>query len=368
MNNSQNFGKKRIKGKVGKRAPQRLNATDTAFRTATVEVRPQSTIVSQTNKHNNNNNDDNHDSLELISSRGKTLDQLIPSLGHHASNVRQSALQGIRDAIQKKLKSIPKTTNINNNNNNNNSITANLSVLMPSLSRCLVDEDKVVRSTAIAILRDMVPHLASSSSSSSNNSNSSSSNNVMIPFLPLTMAYMTSALNSLDSDLRYDGCLAIDLFYTHYGSTILLQTKNNNNDNNDNVHPRMILPAFVRVLADASTHRSRHSNNKNNNNNNKKNKKTKNDTNNDNNSNSSSSSNRSMGVFNRMHNLSTKGFQSWNIWNGGSSIMTIAIQTASNTSVTATATTSPFDGCSPFSSSSSFLEDEDDDIVCIHSS
>mmetsp|Transcript_9262 Transcript_9262/g.8885 ORF Transcript_9262/g.8885 Transcript_9262/m.8885 type:complete len:261 (-) Transcript_9262:1525-2307(-) len=226
--------------------------------------------------------------------------------------------------FKKKLKSIPKTTNINNNNNNNNSITANLSVLMPSLSRCLVDEDKVVRSTAIAILRDMVPHLASSSSSSSNNSNSSSSNNVMIPFLPLTMAYMTSALNSLDSDLRYDGCLAIDLFYTHYGSTILLQTKNNNNDNNDNVHPRMILPAFVRVLADASTHRSRHSNNKNNNNNNKKNKKTKNDTNNDNNSNSSSSSNRSMGVFNRMHNLSTKGFQSWNIWNGGSSIMTIA--------------------------------------------
>ena len=225
--------RKRIKAKVGKRAPQKVNATDTSFQTAKIQVRPQTSIAasSNNNKKDGSKEHEKNDNLELISSRGKPLNQLLTSLSHHAATVRQSALQGIRDAIQRKIKL-----------NHNSCIVANLSMLMSSLSRCLVDENTAVRSSALTIIRELIQYCTkvTTDEKSSNQERDSSKfdDQVMLPFLPLTKAYVSSALNSLDSDIRHDGCLAVDLLYSHYGHNI-------NNDNN-------ILSAFVRLLTDAS--------------------------------------------------------------------------------------------------------------------
>jgi pre-rRNA-processing protein IPI1 len=202
---------KRLKAKVGKRAPKKLNETETKFKTATVQVQSQS-IVNETVERNA--------SLGglAFSSSGKQFSHLTAQLNHHSAKARTSAAQGIRDVIKNTPESV---------------IPNYLSIIIPSVSKCLIDEESDVRSIAISTLfEEISPRLASCNLSDR-----------MKPFLPISLAYIGSALHSLDQDVRYDGCKALHHLCTEYSNLFLA-------GENEIVHLQSLLPAFVMLFDD----------------------------------------------------------------------------------------------------------------------
>ncbi len=194
--------KKRPKAKVGKRAPAKLNATDTAFKTASVAVRSQDQslqkrkhITKQSQVQDASADNSTEVSLELASSRGNVLSTLQSSLRHHAPAVRASGLKGIRDAVQSlSLLEATLGTTI---------LDANLPSLIPNMCRSWLDEDDDVRSIAIKLFGDIIKHLSSSSEQSDLK--------CLAPFVPILVAYASSALNSLDRSIRKDGASIVGI-------------------------------------------------------------------------------------------------------------------------------------------------------------
>jgi len=187
---------KRLKAKVGKRAPKQLNSTDTKFDTATVKVQSQNVT------HEKSDSKLGLESLTaLASSRGKHLSSLMMSLNHHAANARSSALQGMKDAIV---------------HTPAGAMNQHLALIVPSLAKCFVDEDMGVRRSAITILFQNVsqPMIV-------NSEDGGTAGESMRPFLQLVLAYIASALHSLDQDVRYDGCTALETLCSHYSDLFL---------------------------------------------------------------------------------------------------------------------------------------------------
>ncbi len=190
---------KRLKAKVGKRAPQKVNATETKFRTASIQVRSQN-ITRGDSKIDATKGDVDHNvkhsrSYDMVSSKGKQLSQLLSQLNNTSSNARLSALQGIKDAA----KHVPSEILCNY-----------LSVLVAPLSKSMVDEDSKIRKMARSLFfQDFSLRIL-------NNNDSDK----MRPFLPLSIAYIASALHSLDQDIRYDGCVALENLCTSFGKEL----------------------------------------------------------------------------------------------------------------------------------------------------
>mmetsp|Transcript_5052 Transcript_5052/g.7444 ORF Transcript_5052/g.7444 Transcript_5052/m.7444 type:complete len:1053 (+) Transcript_5052:71-3229(+) len=220
---------KRLKAKVGKRAPQKANVTETKFRTASVQVRTQT--INDSNKTNSNNNqegeggDDKKNATanvehEMISSKGKLLFQLLGPLNTHPSpSVRISSLQGVKDAT--------KNTPVD-------AIPNYLSVLVPALSKSMVDDDSKVRKLAMSIFfQDITTRIVENHS-----------RDKMRPFLPLSLAYIASALHSLDQDVRYDGCVALENLCANFGNELKGEKE---------LHSLLTtVPAFVTLFDDVS--------------------------------------------------------------------------------------------------------------------
>jgi len=203
---------KRLKAKVGKRAPKPANYTDTTFQTASVKVRSQQESIEKggNTKLEQRQQEEQHTGQApptlLISSRGNTLDSLVfQLLHHHAPAARISALRGIQDALNRLLSygyDAARTI-----------ITANLSTLVPPLSKCFVDADDTVRSIGREILRFVFTILSSdvvveSTAAGDGKQNTRATNDVgssvVEPFLPLYIAYISSAFNSLHDNIRQD--------------------------------------------------------------------------------------------------------------------------------------------------------------------
>ncbi len=194
---------KRLKAKVGKRAPQKLNATDTKFSTATINVQSQSVAADTSAKHGSGS------IHSLTSTKGKHFSQLMAQLNHPAANARSSALQGMKDAI---LHTSPET------------IPQHLALIVPSLASRFVDEDSTVRKSSMSILfQDVSRRLI-------DNVNKNNMGDRMRPFLPLLLAYIGSALHSLDVDIRYDGCHALESLCRFHGD-LFIDSKGGGNAN-----------------------------------------------------------------------------------------------------------------------------------------
>jgi len=225
MKRKSNQGKstdfKRLKAKVGKRAPKALNATDTSFQTSALHVQKQTVDPSEAHRKKVGVATSIED-LQLISSRGKLLSSLLIQLNHPSPSMRSSSLQGIQDAIVTCSSIAVKT---------------NLSLLIPTLSKCFVDEDTTVRTLAISCLRHIYKIVCSSSSSTHIEG---SSTMIMRPFLPLHSAYLSSALNSLDEAIRMDGVKVAEMTFAFV--PIFMKEK-----------VSTLLPSYVRLLAQLST-------------------------------------------------------------------------------------------------------------------
>mmetsp|Transcript_21091 Transcript_21091/g.38139 ORF Transcript_21091/g.38139 Transcript_21091/m.38139 type:complete len:1184 (-) Transcript_21091:33-3584(-) len=192
---------KRPKAKVGKRAPAKINSTDTAFKTASVAVRPQAHILDKNKNAISAKQLQGKDAssaaarMELASSQGNALSTLQASMRHHAPAVRASGLKGVRDAVQS-LSSLEVTlgTYI---------LEANLPSLLPNMCRCWLDEDDDVRGLAVNLFGDIIKNLKSSSEQADLK--------CLAPFVPFLCAYASSALNSLDRSIRKDGALIVGM-------------------------------------------------------------------------------------------------------------------------------------------------------------
>jgi hypothetical protein len=154
---------KRLKAKVGKKARKALNDTDVSFQATSLRVAGQSIqngIVADNNL--------------VLSSRGKSLDDLSSQLSHPAAAVRASALKGMLNIVK---------------THSSDTLLPHFSTLIPAFVHSLIDEDEDVRSLgndAISILARV--------------------DEIRIqPFAPLVMARILSALHSLDPFIRIDG-------------------------------------------------------------------------------------------------------------------------------------------------------------------
>ena len=230
---------KRAKGKVGKRAKKPANVTDTSFRAASVQIRSQdgvdrsgdATATARSTKAG---------SLELISSRGKSLPLLLSTLCHHSPTVRLSSLGGIRDAISSS-RSGPAA------------VRANLNSLVPALGRCAIDDDDEVRAGGVDLLKEVAARVGEDEDDDRDGvgregkedkggrgiGEESAAAQHLSPYLPLLIAYVTSALNSLDVSVRLDGARAVETLVQVLGMT------------NVGHHAVELLPGFVRVMVDA---------------------------------------------------------------------------------------------------------------------
>lgn len=198
---------KRIKAKVGKKAPKPVNETDTTFRSASINVQKQTVADREIG-----------DNKTLVTARGRSIQELTLQLQHPASAARLSASRGLKDLVLGKQTS-PEV------------VQKFLSVLIPAIARCCVDEDDDVRELGLGVLREMIQKL-----------NLVADGNTSIslrPFIPLLIAFVASALNSLDKRTRLDGAAALQILSN--AVPILVAP-----------YAIDVFPAFVRILSDRS--------------------------------------------------------------------------------------------------------------------
>ena len=169
--------------------------------------------------------------LELYSTRGRSIEDIVSHLRHPAPAVRISAARGLKDAVSR-----PEATP--------NVIRNHLAVLMPVTAKCCVDEDAEVRQLALAILRDVISKVCSNSGSSSGGNGeaftSMDGHKFMKPFIPLLMAHVTSTLNSLDRKTQLDGTAVVGMLSSAIPSFVA-------------PYRSEILPAYVGILSYRST-------------------------------------------------------------------------------------------------------------------
>lgn len=197
---------KRIKAKVGKRAPKALNDTDVSFKAVSLNVQKQ-TVASERNKLVDG---------ELLTARGRSIQDLTLQLQHHAHTARFSAAKGLKDLISGKC-------------TNPEIVQHFLSVLVPAIAKCCIDEDNDVRELGLAVLREMIQKL--------NLVEGSDASISLRPFLPLLMAFISSALSSLHKSTRLDGAAALQVL--SISVPVLVAP-----------YVTEVLPAFVRLLSD----------------------------------------------------------------------------------------------------------------------
>ena len=248
---------KRPKAKVGKRAPSKINATDTSFKTASVAVRSQGQSLDKNKVTTTATDAGSSTSLaaltELASSRGNALSTLQLSLRHHAPAVRASGLKGIRDAVQS-------LSTIGDAALGTSILEANLPSLVPNMCRCWLDEDDDVRSLAIHLFGDVLNNLTSSLNEQS------SDLKCLVPFVPFLCAYASSALNSLDRDIRKDGALIVGMLSSSQSSLSFSSLSSSDDDREGGTmfaalsamsievgkHVDLFIPSIERLLSSMS--------------------------------------------------------------------------------------------------------------------
>lgn len=230
---------KRPKAKVGKRARKPANVTDTKFRAASVKVKAQDAI-GRTGSGAAGGGDASSDvaasltSLELESSRGKSLSLLLSTLNHHSSVVRLSSLGGLKDVIAPNRASIA-------------AVRTNLNAIVPALGRsCCVDDDDEVRKTALELFAEIAARVGEDDGApvdggDDTTKRSEVTSRHLSPYLPLLVAYVTSALNSLDVSIRLDGARAVETLIKVMGMSEVGRPQ----------YVKDMLPAYVRVMVDA---------------------------------------------------------------------------------------------------------------------
>lgn len=256
---------KRIKAKVGKKAPVKANVTDTSFQSATLYVAKQSGVDPLSQQLSSSVSDGG----ATTTARGLSMPQLLLQLQHPAVAVRHSAVKGLGHYHKQ-----------HSGTNHYSSFLADVSQLVMALApAACTDTDVTVRKTARVVLQELVSgftvkmdshhqqhprqslqspspqqSLQSSGTSSKSGRINSSSNScftnhnskyILTPFAPFLMALVTTALNSLDVQQCYDGAVTVQWLAETSSSGCL------DPSSLENALPQL-LPALTRLLATAA--------------------------------------------------------------------------------------------------------------------
>jgi hypothetical protein len=214
--NAKNADFKRIKAKVGKKAPKPANVTDTAFRAASLQTSSQTSFTNGGAPAANLSDD-----VSLYSARGRSLQSLASQLSHPAAAVRASAAKGLYDLVSGAAATATGATS-------SSLLQAHLSALIPAVGKCVVDEDSEVRTVGTNILRETVNKLNEKATMA------------LRPFIKLLIAFVASALNSLDRDSRRDGAILVELLSSSVPTLVA-------------PYAVELLPALIRSLDDRDT-------------------------------------------------------------------------------------------------------------------
>ncbi|RHZ46096.1 hypothetical protein Glove_634g10 [Diversispora epigaea] len=160
---------KKSKLKVGKKKPKPTNFTDTSFKSKSIILPNQSIIEDKSN--------------EITNSRNLTLNDLTTQLKHYNSGVRKDAIQGLKDFFYK----------------HPHILTESLSVIINSLARLLIDDEKIVRKTLLSFFREFMPNVQKSD---------------LKPFIPLLIIFTCSAMTHIYEDIRADAIKFMEIWTT----------------------------------------------------------------------------------------------------------------------------------------------------------
>jgi len=218
---SQSGDFKRLKAKVGKSAPKAANYTDTSFQTAGLKVRDQHLTPEIQRQF----------SSQLSSSKGNSLESLLFQLNHHhAPAARISALKGIQNILVG-----------NKSDGKEGVIRSNLASLVPPLSKCaFLDTDPTVRSIGRDLLRNVFVSATTASYPGATHNSA-----LLDPFLPLYVAYVSSAFNSLHDDIRQEVTHGVQLATEFFTSSSCESTKH--------TAISRLLPSFARLISTSSS-------------------------------------------------------------------------------------------------------------------
>ena len=90
---------------MGRRAPKKLNETDTTFKTKNIVVREQSVVSRKLRAlwsgRGRQRNVEVADPRKIISSRRRlTIDEMLAQADHHKGTVRREAIEELRDTVK----------------------------------------------------------------------------------------------------------------------------------------------------------------------------------------------------------------------------------------------------------------------------
>ncbi|KAK9808862.1 hypothetical protein WJX72_005380 [[Myrmecia] bisecta] len=151
---------RRVKHKVGKKLAPAQNATDTNFKARSITLPGQSVTEDKQGA--------------AVNQRNLTLKELLGQVGHYSEKVRKEALLGLVDLLKKHPKELKRHTG----------------PVLEKLAERITDVDKAVREALRGLLAGAVlPLLAGGA---------------IVPFLPLLVAHVSSAMTHLANDVRAD--------------------------------------------------------------------------------------------------------------------------------------------------------------------
>ena len=176
---------KRLKAKVGKRAPNAINATDATFKSSQLRMTTQHSSTGLQSPQITTTTDASSvfSSVLLPSKSGKSLPTLLQTLRNPSSSIKSSALSQMHDIVTDVRNALL--------------LHRHLGDICGKIGEKIVDDNGSVREGGLKVFEGLLRNIRDNNSSI----------NVGIylgPFVPLLVAYITSGMNSLDSDTRID--------------------------------------------------------------------------------------------------------------------------------------------------------------------
>jgi Rix1 complex component involved in 60S ribosome maturation len=183
---------KKLKRKVGRKAPKAANVTDTEFKFQSVGVPMQSMLLDKGN---------------IVTQRNLTFDDIVSHAKHHNDNTRREAFDGLIELLTR----FPALLRLQ------------MARILDMLMLAMLDGDSRVRAGSQKSLRIVLQRIRQQNEL------------LLVPFVDLIVAYMSSAVSHVNPAIQHDGLKVV---------SILLQTTNQ-------IMPRHmygIMPLYVSCL------------------------------------------------------------------------------------------------------------------------
>ncbi|KAJ3597830.1 hypothetical protein NHX12_001347 [Muraenolepis orangiensis] len=158
----------KVKLKVGKKKPRADNATNTTFRSKGINLSEQLKRESGPTTH-----------------RQLGINDLVSQLHHYNGNVKQSALNGLRELLVK----------------NPTLLEQHLSRLVSEVAAVFTDKDANVRMAATRLLRFLAQCVPAERAA---------------PFFPLLSAHLSCAMTHIETGIQEDALKVLDVMLEHY--------------------------------------------------------------------------------------------------------------------------------------------------------